>query len=263
MSNREKMPEWIDRFNNGELSGEELQTFLEMAKKDPRLREEIKLDLDLNSILTEEDILDLRKKIMNLKRQRLGRKGNNLKFYLMAASFLLFLGIGLLLFYYKGTRTSNAKSVEIILLQKHQAQLKQHLSVQKPDSSKTSLNIEKKENHFSSEEIGTDLLAGFVKNPSLENLIGTTRHSENFLMVFPINNHHFSANAVARFEWIVDGQAEIELRIMNNSGTPVHESGTIRKNSYSIPSGKLKPGLFYFKILRGDELLYFGKFTIK
>ena len=82
-------------------------------------------------------------------------------------------------------------------------------------------------------------------------------------MVFPLNDYHCSVNAAVRFKWLPEGPAEVELRIMNNSATLVHESGTIKKNTYSIPTGKLKRGLYYFKILRGDEILYFGKFSIE
>jgi hypothetical protein len=263
MSNREKIPEWIDRFNNGELSNEEVKTLLEMAKNDPRLREEIKLDLELNSILTDEDILDLRKKMLTLSKIRLERKGNNLKFYLMAASLLLLLGIGLFLFFYNVNRSSNAKPGENTLSQKNHPPTKQSPAYQQINSSKTSSDTANRGNTISTEQRGTNLLASYDKNPSLENMIGTTRNAGNFAMVFPLNDYHCSVNADVRFEWLPEGPAEVELRIMNNFAILVHESGTIKKNTYSIPPGKLKQGLYYFKILSGDEILYFGKFTIE
>ena len=99
MSDREKLPEWIDRFNNGELSGKELTSFLEMVQRDPRLSEEIRLDKELDSILKDEDLLEVRAKIRDISSRNLKRRGSRRKFYLMAASFLILIGAGTLAYF--------------------------------------------------------------------------------------------------------------------------------------------------------------------
>ena len=81
MSDREKLPELIDRFNNGKLTGEKLTAFLEMLKTNPRLREEVRLDSDLNEILANMDILELRQKILSIQQNRQKRKGTDFIYY--------------------------------------------------------------------------------------------------------------------------------------------------------------------------------------
>jgi hypothetical protein len=97
MSDREKLPELIDRFNSGDLKGKELTAFLEMLRANPRLREEVRLDADLNNILADTDTIELRKKVLSLKKHRQNRQSNDLRLFLIAASLLLLIGLEVLL----------------------------------------------------------------------------------------------------------------------------------------------------------------------
>ncbi|MCX6243624.1 MAG: hypothetical protein NTU98_02870 [Bacteroidetes bacterium] len=260
MSDRKKIPEWIDRFNNGELSGKELTSFLEMAQRDPRLSEEIRLDKELDSILTDEDLLELRAKIRSISDKKLKTKRNRRKFYLMAASFLLLAGLGLLLFYFRGIRNSNVESSENETGKKKVPPAEQMQAIQKKNPAIASLDTG---NNISIEQKNKILLASFEKNPSYENLIGATRDAGNFRMVFPLIGHRFSISDVIQFEWELDNSDVIKLQLFNNKGIAVHQTGNIGTNRYSIQKSELKRGLYYFIILHGEDILYFGKFTIE
>lgn len=260
MSDREKLPELIDRFNNGKLTGEELTAFLEMLKTNPRLREEVRLDSELNEILANEDILELRQKILTIQKNHQKRKGPDLHFFLLAASLLLLIGTEVLLFMNNAHRNPSNRTT---LIPKHQPGSKQVPVSIKVEHPVIPIDTVNKGKSIIDRKTETKLAASFRKNPSFEKMIGSTRHAGYFRMDAPIIGYRFSEKAVIRFEWILEGQAEIDLKIMDNTGTSVHESVSLSKNKYSLPPGTLKRGLYYFKVLQNDEIVFFGKFVVE
>ena len=50
---REKINEWIVRYNEGTLDGEELEMFLRMLEHDEELRREVSVDQEINRVLEE------------------------------------------------------------------------------------------------------------------------------------------------------------------------------------------------------------------
>ena len=79
MNKNEKIHEWIDRFNDNELTGDELSEFLELLKVDEALKAEVRLDKDLNEFLQDEGELSLRKKIMEVSESK-ENKGSAIRF---------------------------------------------------------------------------------------------------------------------------------------------------------------------------------------
>ncbi len=260
MSDREQFPELIDQYNNGQLSGDQLTTFLELLKTNPRLREEVKLDSELNEILANEDILDLRQKIIVIQKKYQKRKGPDLHFFLLAASVLLLLGIEALLFM---TNANRHPSNSITGISNHKQDLKQIPGISRVEHKVIPKESVNKGKNMIDQKKETMLAANFRTNPSFENMIGATRHAGYFRMDYPVIGFRFTVKEVIRFEWSMDGQAGINLKIMDNTGTSVHESVLIRQNNYSLPPGTLKRGLYYFKVMQNDEILFFGKFMVK
>lgn len=260
MSDREKLPELIDRFNNGKLTGEKLTAFLEMLKNNPRLREEVRLDSELNVILANEDILELRQKILSVQKNRKKRKGMDLHFFLLAASLLLLIGIEALLIL-NSTHRNPSNNTTLIL--KYQPDSKQLVVNNKAEQTAITTETVNKEKKIRDQKTERRLAASFRKNPSFENMIGATRHAGYFRMDAPLIGYRFSEKSEIMFEWTQDGHAEIELKIMDNNGTSIHESRVLDKNKYSLPPGTLNRGLYYFKVLQNDEIIFFGKFMVE
>jgi hypothetical protein len=260
MSDREKLPELIDRFNNGKLTGEKLTAFLEMLKTNPRLREEVRLDSELNEILANVDILELRQKILSIQKNRQKRKGTDFYFFLLAASLLLLIGIEVLLIMNNTHRNPYNNTTLIPKYQPDSKQLPVNNKVEQEAITTETVNKEKKIRDRKTEK---RLAASFRKNPSFENMIGSTRHAGYFRMDAPLIGYRFSEKAEIMFEWTQDGHAEIELKIMDNTGTSIHESRLLDKNKYSLPPGTLNRGLYYFKVLQNDEIIFFGKFMVE
>jgi hypothetical protein len=260
MSNRKKFPELIDRFNNGKLTGEELTAFLEMMKTNPRLREEVRLDSELNEILANVDILELRQKILFIQKNQQKRKGSDFHYFLLAASLLLLIGIEVFLIM---NDTNHNPSNKTTLIPKHEPGSKQLPVNNKVEQTSIATETINKEKKIIRRKTEVKLAASFRRNPSFEKMIGSTRHAGYFRMDAPLIGYHFSEKARILFEWTQEGHVEIELKIMDNTGINIHESGLLDKNKYSLSPGTLNRGLYYFKVLQNDEIIFFGKFIVE
>jgi hypothetical protein len=261
MSNREKIPEWIDRFNRGDLTPELSGVLIGMTRNNPRLAEEIKLDKELNVILAQKDIIDLRKKIIEVHALPKKTERSHLQLLLWAAILLLLTGIGIFLLLMRGMKSISTRSIEVNTYHKVQPGVVGVKNGTRIIEGKGSMDTLNAKSGTHSKQKADNLLC-YEKNPSLEYLIGTTRHKEFLTMVFPANDSHVRSNEAIRFEWI-HGSTGIELSILDNTGVTVIQSGKIDTRTYSIQPNRLKKGLFYFKVLENDEILYFGKFIVE
>lgn len=257
MSDREKLPELIDRFNTGNLTGDELTVLLDMMNHNPRIREEVRLDKELNEILADKDVLELRQKILSVQKNRNKGKGRNFHYLLLAASLLFFIGLEVILLL--NTR-NHAVSPQTALTQKITPVIKkepvtagQQLIAAESGSTGKKIPDQKKD---------TRLASNFMPNPSYENMIGATRSGGSFRLEKPLTGERFSAKSAILFQWNTEPKTLIELKIMDNQGIIVSESGLLYAYRYTIPQGTLRRGIYYFKIMANDEILYFGKFLV-
>jgi hypothetical protein len=229
-----------------------------MLKSNPRLRDEVKLDRELNEILAQTDILEFRRKILFEQKRQKKRKGPYLNSLLIAASLLLFIGIEVILIMNKTDHRSSVVSTN---------------SNQLPKENKSILNIKSEKLTILSEiqnkaiiidgrKKDTSLNKRFRKNNSFENMIGSTRHSGYFRMNAPRIGYKYGKKMDIHFEWTLAENEEIELKIMDNTGESVHESGLIQNNSYVLNSGTLLSGLYYFIVKKNDDILFIGKFVV-
>jgi hypothetical protein len=257
MSNREKLPELIDRYNDGELEGEELTAFLEMMKVNSRLRKEVTLDKELNEILAKKDILELRQIILSIQKKQRQKKGPKLHVFLLAASLLLLIGIEFFIF---RTNSRPHPSDNSIVIPKYHPELMQPQNNKTGKSATIVTATKGKDIDHNADVI---LATNFKTNPSFENMLGTTRHEVFFRLIAPSIDSNFSINAEIMFKWTMNETAKIEIKIMDNKGNLMQESGFLNQNNYSLPPGTLKKGLYYFKVLQKDEIIFFGKFKVE
>lgn len=259
MSNREKLPELIVRYNDGELEGEELASFLEMMKDNSKLRKEVELDRELNEILADKDILELCQIILSVQKKHRQKKRPDLQVFLLAASFLLLIGLAVFLLM---TNSTNHPSGSPVFIPKSHQELGQSQS-NKVEKDVTKVTATKGIN-IPGRNTEVNPSASFQTNPSFENMVGATRHIGYFTMIAPSIDSHFTVNAEIIFKWTLNEKlTAIELMIMDNTGTTVKESELLNKSNYSLPPGTLKKGLYYFKVLQKDEIIFFGKFVVE
>ena len=267
MRHKEKLHEWIDRYNNNELSGEELEIFLEIMKKDYRVREEVWLDNELNSILKQDDILELRKKIKKICSEKPDTRNRNTRIILMAASILVLLSVEYTIFYLthapKKTNKSDFSHFQISPEKTEFSQKKKALS----HSNHNYAIFQKDKQHSLGNdtleiENTYDLLACYQPNIAQENLIGATNRSGSIRMLKPAMFSVFSRKSTIWFSWKTENPEETSLIVENNHGNVVYESDTNYNQSVFLKASYLDFGLFYYKIMRKDEVIYFGKFTV-
>jgi hypothetical protein len=254
MNDRKKQPEYIDRFNNGNLTGKALTAFLEEVKTNPRLREEVRLDSELNEILSNFDLLELREKLISVQKLRRKRKRPEVTLLLMAASLLLLIGFEVFLLVSNMHHRTSGNDLNAI---------NTFIGNQKPVSPSAPVTagltapdkIDKQGTNLKFAEL-------YKKNPAFENMIGTTRNSVSFTIISPIIGERFRPHDDINFVW-KSRTSIIELIILDNAGRSAHSSGTIHKNAYTVQKGTLKPGLYYFRVIQNDEPVFFGKFSIE
>jgi len=270
MSNREKLHEWIDRYNNKDLTGDELVIFLELMNNDHRIREEVRLDEELNSALKEIEILDLRKKIRKISAGKQVKRTHGKQIILMAATLLILLSVEGLIFYLTHAADNN-RNPEIVI--------KKRPSLEKygePGQSQWTLNtgqqvfpVFRDDKTLSSAMESQDtilsyrLLASYQPNKAMENLIGTTSRSGNFRMLKPPGSPAFSRNSTILFSWKTAISEETSLVVENNTGRIVYESVSNFNQSVYLKTNFLEPGLYYYKVMSKDEVFWFGKFMVQ
>ena len=98
--------------------------------------------------------------------------------------------------------------------------------------------------------------------PAFESLIGTHIRSGYFRLINPKESDHVSEKKAIGFTWETGITQELTLRIMDNTGTAVFESQPTTLKGLEVPVGKLKNGLYYFKMMEGSQIIFFGKFYL-
>lgn len=264
MSDKEKLAEWIDRFTNNELEGEELQKFLEMLQSDPELREEVKLDHDLNDMLLDDDILEFRKKLM-MRMKKDGFEGFDPRQLLLAATLLLLIGIAFLL-YYSGLKSelkSGKRNTSLVIpdsIVKHHLSILQNAdSILKRKMEPDTINNPGKTRVNPKRQLA--LASNFTPYPAFESLAGTAMRSWDFKLVAPKKLRIPKGDALL-FQWETKKEMVISLMIMDNKGNLVYERISGINKILEIRENTLIPGLYYFKFLENKEIIYFGKFEI-
>ncbi len=251
MSEREKYPELIVRFNAGELEGEELRQFIELLKKTPKLQEEVALDKEINEYLSEENLLDLRRKMLSVQKEKTGDKNRNF-FYLLAASLLLLLSIGVFLFSQMSKDKTRGKS-NITHTGNDGV-----VNSQKSVPVITDLLPQRKD-----KEKPVQLASNFQPDPAYESLAGNIMRSDKFELLQPTAAQIFRKNGNILFRWDMPDGKKLMIRIVNNKGKQILEYSVNDLHQLEIPVKRLPPGLFYYKILEDDEILFVGKFSIE
>jgi len=163
--------------------------------------------------------------------------------YRIAAIFLIGISIGILISLFRSMKDN--QSVITDSMQSVQAA---HPEIQKSPT--------KEDDKVNQQETLAD---NFSESPNLENLVNSASRSELPLVVSPKNNAVVSQEIL--FEWNVQEGGLVSVTILSNREDVL--KNVKLKQSKFLFSGKLNPGLYYWKLEREDELLYVGKFFVK
>lgn len=282
-----KQVELIWRYLDGEITGDKLLKLKEDIEANPHLRKMLAEQIDINSALSQSDVIELRKKLKIIHRSlKPGVSASfsipgTLKWYLTAASFALLITSGYILYNIFGTKmgilskqTNNGFFVtndsseltpvdssghfnnvyavnDEVLNRKNQSDANEELV----DAKRSEIN----ENSEPGDKKLTTVM--FEENPMLESLlINSYRSNENLEILSPELDEMFLSDEIIIFEWNQTLDAA-RLKILNNRAVTVFEINI--KGKYFKLEQELGIGVYYWKLNSNDENLFTGKFIVR
>ena len=105
------------------------------------------------------------------------------------------------------------------------------------------------------------LAVNFKKSELFEGLISSNFRSADIEVLSPFLGQKFIKQSHIIFEFKGDVSIPVTIKVYNNKGKEMLVRNGISTNRYRY-APKLYSGLFYWKLLREDDLLYVGKFYI-
>jgi hypothetical protein len=106
------------------------------------------------------------------------------------------------------------------------------------------------------------LAANMKENLLYENLIASHYRSNDIEVSFPPINHTFHPGQPLNFKLSGEITDPMILIIYNNKGEKIIEKNSLMVTGFSIKY-KSPTGLYYWKLLKGDDLIQVGKYFVK
>jgi hypothetical protein len=250
--------DWIDRYNDNQLDKNERAIFEERMAANPLLRSEVDIDIRLNRFLMDDELLDLMTKIRTVS-ERHARGSPRMNSLLIAAS-LLCLALTGGMFYALRTKTDKNN----VSVAQHTRQRCWKSAAEPADDT---CNFHQ---HGSRTEIPRYDVPGqgqpgnsFEPLPEFELIVGFATRSGVFKLISPDVNLIVPAGGEVIFNWRYDGNPEpVSIVILTNHGIPLKEIQLRQTDSCSLKTRGMGGGLYYWKIIAGDEMVLMGRFTL-
>ncbi len=164
-------------------------------------------------------------------------------FYRMAAVFLIGISLAFFFYFFRPMKDDHTAVIDSI----------RSMQIAHPEIRKSPIKEGDEVNQQK------NLADNFSASPNLENLVNSVSRSESPLIISPKNNADVGREIL--FEWKVQEVGSVRFTIFSNR-EEVLKAITLNKTKL-VFSGKLDPGLYYWKLERKDELLYIGKFFVR
>lgn len=248
---------WIDRYNEGSLDRKEQELFRERMCRDPLLGYEVKLDASLERFLRDADAMDLRNKIVAASKRK-GKGIEPMDFLLIAASVICTIMIGGL-FYLSGNHDLISENIENGQQEVIRHYLQDERRTVRPGISRSS----GAKPAVAAVLKPTSPAWKFVPLPEFELLAGSPVRSGLFRLLSPVADNTVILGDTVNFSWCSgDTGKRIVLVVLDNTGSTVSMMDLPADGSYAMGTGRFGPGLYYWKILAEQDLLFMGKLTI-
>lgn len=245
----ERINEWIVKYNEGSLDGSDLEEFIKLLAEDPELRKELQLDLEIDRILQERDLLEFRKVIL---KAREGNSPGKLRWFLLAATIAVLLTAGGFVLY-RALFLAKSESPQI----SKQSNAPEY---DKPGIGKTG-PVDKTDSVPEQKKL---LFAEhFVPLVSLESIVGEVTRADDIVLERPVSAIKISCGETVTFSWKTESSDPVVICLFDNTGKKVQTVRPTGKSNYLMKTGNLRPGLYYWKLLKNDQLVTAGKIRME
>jgi hypothetical protein len=252
--------DWIDRYNDHELDGTEMAIFQKRLQSNPLLRSEVHIDACLNRFLMDDEVIDLMNKL-NTSARRKPDNSRLLNTFLIAASVLCLAMIGGLFYLLRTNQVTTTMQIhqhtnEPGYRQGHVADMLK-FTFSGPDPLNNALLSCAKATRR-----GLNV-KDFTLLPEFELLIGSVTRSSRFKLISPDVNITVFKGTEVLFDWSDDEKTgPVCIVMMNNRGMAVSDIPVAQAGSFVLSTNWFREGLYYWKIMMGDDLVLMGKITI-
>jgi hypothetical protein len=249
--------EWIDKYCNGELEGEELDRFEKLLRNNRELKEEVEIERQLNDAFSNPDLIEFRKIVLKVKTRQETVFWK--RRFLIAAAIIILVTSGFIIWF---LTSSGASSPDLVI-----APVKTNaFQSDTPDTSVTQNEKPPRHNKHRKNEIPitSEVLAECMRPyPYLEGLIGEETRSMDFILISPEYRSELKPGDSLCFQWITASSSMIHLEIVDNKGDQVGSQVTVNPKCMCYATTGYPKGLYYWKLIRSNELLCVGRFVLR
>jgi len=258
MDSDERLHEWISRYNEGTLEGDELERFLEILKSDPDVRLETELDRELNEFLNDRDLLAFRKVVDEVRLKR--RKDFGLNCLLMAAVMLILVAIGCFWIYRYTITEFNRFPLAISQVR----DTSRYPEENQPGSTFSNwISPGYPGSKWIKEVVDVEPLSDNITPlPYLEGLVGVAMRSTKLSLLSPACSLRINPGEPVTFQWMRTGSVTLSIEIIDNQGNKLWTFGKLTDGKIDLNTSQWETGLYYWKFLADDDIVYVGKITV-
>ena len=260
MIEQEKIAEWIDRYNNHDLSDTENHQFSLLLSKHPVLKAEVKVDQELNVVIGDEDTMILIQKLEKI-RKSMQKTNSRHTHFLLAASFLILLASGILVFLFFCKPKDFLIPTTVQEGQESNATkgLRETIPCLDPGATFTINPVEKQRKT----ERMKNMIARYEKLPELELFIGVTTRAGMIQLSSPIARLQISSGSIVLFEWkYLYPIYDLSLQVLDNHGKELTSISPLMGDQYSLETSSFGKGRIYWKMIMKDEIVAMGSIIL-
>jgi hypothetical protein len=107
------------------------------------------------------------------------------------------------------------------------------------------------------------IAAADVPLPYLERICGEALRGSHFRLLSPLPGTVIGKDRLISFEWETTIKSGFSLEIIDNRGKVQTTCEVSAETPLILDAGALSPGLYYWKLLDHDNLVFVGKFTLE
>jgi len=252
--------EWIDRYTGGELNAEERDFFRQRMSDDPLLRTEVSLDAQLEQFLEDRDLIGLMQKLQSVTR-RASQERRPVIFLLVAASVICLVVMGTVAYFLKKQPVPvNAYNPPAVFRPAENRSGK----IFYPDKAGQVRASGNTERETAGKVAGKQMIASSYRPmKELEMLVGSVTRTGLVRLVAPAARLSVKAGAQVRFSWVSEGTSlPVTILLLNNAGRQVRGTAPSGAACAVLRTKGLPGGVYYWKLMHGDEMVILGKLTI-